>query len=117
MPVGPKVLSRSELKEMMDREEDFSLIEVLPQDEYEKFHLPGAINVPGDSLRDTIADVISDRDKTVVVYCASPSCTASDRAAELLVDMGYNDVRDYRGGKQHWKEGGLPVTTEEPATA
>ncbi|MFP3947744.1 MAG: rhodanese-like domain-containing protein [Gemmatimonadota bacterium] len=31
------------------------------------------------------------------------------RAAKLLAEMGYTNVKDYAGGKQHWKEGGLPV--------
>jgi hypothetical protein len=35
----------------------------------------------------------------------------SDRAAALLTNLGYNHVFDYRGGKEHWKEGGLPVET------
>lgn len=33
---------------------------------------------------------------------------------DSLRDMGYSDVLDYRGGKEHWEEGGLSLTTETP---
>jgi len=113
----PSIISRADLHDMIDRQEDFTLVEVLPEQSFRHFHLPGAVNLPGRVLRERIAEFVPDRDGTIVVYCASPSCTVSDRAAELLTDMGYTDVRDYRGGKEHWKEGRLPVTSPEVATA
>lgn len=108
---GPQVMARDELEEMLDSDPDFHLIEVLSEEDFEEFHLPGAINIPGDQLRSRIAEVVPDKDATIVVYCANPACTASDRAAELLVNMGYTDVHDYRGGKEHWTEGGHSVET------
>lgn len=103
------VISREELKEKIDGGDGFELVEVLAKDEYEKFHLPGAINIPGDRLREQAPERIPDKDREIVVYCASPACQASSRAAKLLTDMGYTSVKDYAGGKQHWREGGLPV--------
>ena len=94
---------------MLDNGQDVHLVEVLPEESFDEYHLPGAVNIPGNELRDEIEDLVSDKDAKIVVYCGSPSCTASDRAAELLESMGYNNVFDYRGGKEHWKEGGLPI--------
>ena len=114
---GFEIISRDELKEKISRGDDFELVEVLAEEHFEEFHLPGAINLPGDQLRERASEVIPDKDKEVVVYCASPACQASPRAARLLADMGYTNVKDYAGGKQHWKEGGLPVeeTAAQPA--
>lgn len=117
MPADSSIISRADLEELIQEEQDFHLVEVLSSESFQEEHLPGAINIPGDSLRARAPEVIPDRDATVVVYCASPSCTASDRAAKLLADMGYTDVHDYRGGKQHWKEGGLPIESGEQAAA
>jgi len=114
----PDIISRSDLRERIDNDSDLKLIEVLSKESYRESHLPGAVNIPGDRIRDTIDKVVRDRSDPVVVYCASPSCTASDRAAELLTELVYTHVYHYRGGKQHWKEGGLPVKSEmaaEPA--
>jgi rhodanese-related sulfurtransferase len=44
------------------------LVEVLPPEEYEEEHLPGAVNVP---LRrvETDANSLLDRRRPVIVYC------------------------------------------------
>lgn len=102
-------ISRSELKENIDRNDDFELIEVLPSEDLEEYHIPGAINIPGNELRDAVPDRISQKEREIVVYCADSSCEASPRAARLLLDMGYTNVRDYEGGKEDWRDGGLPV--------
>lgn len=111
------IISRDELQEKIQEGDDFELVEVLASEEYEKFHLPGAINIPGDEIREQAPQRIPDKDREIVVYCASPACQASPRAAKLLTDMGYTNVKDYAGGKQHWREGGLPVDASASETA
>ena len=44
------------------------LIEVLPPEEYEDEHLPGAINIPLKSL-DAVTARQLDRQRPVIVYC------------------------------------------------
>lgn len=44
------------------------IVEVLPRDEYEDMHLPGAINIPLKELNRRTAMQI-DRSRPVVVYC------------------------------------------------
>ena len=110
-----QIISRKDLHDMIREEADFTLIEVLSEESYEDFHLPGAINIPGNQLRERVPEVVPDKSTRIVVYCSSPACTASDKAAVVLKDLGYENVQDYRGGKEHWKEGGLPI--EEGAVA
>lgn len=114
---GFDIISRSDLHDKIDRGDDFALVEVLSEDQFRSFHLPGAINIPGDQLRGTVPERIPDKDREIVVYCANPSCEASPRAAKLLSEMGYTNVKDYAGGKEHWKEGGLPVEEGTPQPA
>lgn len=109
------VISRNELKEKLDRGNDFQLVEVLPQDQYLEEHLPQAINIPGGELRDQAPEIVPDRGREIVVYCANPSCRASPRAARILTELGYTKVKDYAGGKEHWKEGGLPTESGRKA--
>ena len=45
------------------------LVEVLPTEEYEELHLPGAVNLPIKELDAERADALLDRSRTVVVYC------------------------------------------------
>lgn len=44
------------------------LVEVLPEDEYDEEHLPGAIHLPLKSLDATAARVLH-RDRPVIAYC------------------------------------------------
>ena len=63
----PTSIDRDELQRLL-REQQAQLVEVLPRDEYEDEHLPGAINIPLKALdRETTARL--DRDRPVIVYC------------------------------------------------
>jgi rhodanese-related sulfurtransferase len=50
---------------------DAQLVEVLPQEEYDDGHLPGATNLPLKQLTAETAAVL-DRSRPVVVYCWDP---------------------------------------------
>ncbi len=60
-------IDRDELQRLL-REEQAQLVEVLPEDEYEDEHLPGAINVPLKTLDAETARQL-DRQGPVIVYC------------------------------------------------
>jgi rhodanese-related sulfurtransferase len=51
------------------RAEGAQLVEVLPEENYENEHLPGAINLPLKSLDPDTARRL-DRDRPVIVYCS-----------------------------------------------
>jgi rhodanese-related sulfurtransferase len=69
----PKTISRDELKQKIDRKEDFKLVETLPATAYHHNHLPGAINLPPDRVTTLAAQLLPDKGAEIVVYCASPS--------------------------------------------
>ena len=46
------MISRDELKQRLDREDGFVLVEALASEQYQKGHLPKAINVPPDQVRE-----------------------------------------------------------------
>ena len=48
--------------------EGAQIVEVLPRDEYEEDHLPGAISIPLKTLDRAMTRVLQ-RDRPVVVYC------------------------------------------------
>jgi rhodanese-related sulfurtransferase len=63
-----KTISREELKEKIDRGDDFVLLEVLSEKSYEQGHLPGAIRYQGN---DVIPDLLPDKTTEVVAYCSN----------------------------------------------
>ncbi|MGH2692997.1 MAG: rhodanese-like domain-containing protein [Actinomycetota bacterium] len=62
----PRNVEREELQRLVDG--GAQLVEVLPKEEYEEEHLPGAINIPLRKI-DAEARQRLDPDKPVIVYC------------------------------------------------
>ena len=63
----PTPIDSDELQRLMS-DEHAQLVEVLPRDEYEDEHIPGAINIPLKTLdRETTRQL--DRERPVIVYC------------------------------------------------
>ena len=69
----PNTISRDELKKKIERKDTFLLVETLPTTAYQHLHLPGAINLPPDQVRELAPKLLPDKDADIVVYCASPS--------------------------------------------
>ena len=101
-------ITREQLKAMMDRGDDFVLVEALSQKHYASTHLPGAINLPYEFV-DEAERVLPDKNAQIVVYCMNPDCLASREEARELEEMGYHRVLHYAAGKQDWIRAGLPV--------
>jgi rhodanese-related sulfurtransferase len=101
-------ITREQLKEKMDRGDDFVLVEALSQKHYQSSHLPGAINLPYEFV-DEAEKVLPDKKAEIIVYCMNPECVASAEEARELEEMGYERVLHYAAGKQDWIKAGLPV--------
>jgi rhodanese-related sulfurtransferase len=68
-----KTISRDELKQKLDRKDDFLLVETLPATAYHHNHLPGAINLPPDNVTARASQLLPDKGAEIVVYCANPT--------------------------------------------
>jgi rhodanese-related sulfurtransferase len=108
-------ISRQDLHARLQASEPLFLVEALPESYYVKAHLPGAIHLPHDKVRELASRLLPDRQAEIVTYCASATCRNSHIAADTLRAMGYANVRVYAEGKQDWIEAGLPVETGQPA--
>ncbi len=98
-----ETITRDALKQKMDSGEEFTLVNVLSPEQFEREHIPGSVNIPLDQVEEEFPKQF-DEDDDIVVYCASPSCQASPKAAEKLDSMGFTNVKDYEGGLSDWKE-------------
>jgi len=105
-----KFITIENLLEMKTNNEKLKLIEVLPEEEFEKGHIPGAINLPLDNLETLAKSRLKKNDK-IVVYCGSYACQASTKAATTLLKMGYKKTLDFKAGKKGWLHTGLALET------
>ena len=67
-----RTISREELQNKITRGDKFQLVETLPKVAYEHAHLPGAINLPPDQVKDA-ATLLPDKTAEIIVYCSSPT--------------------------------------------
>jgi rhodanese-related sulfurtransferase len=102
------LISREELKEKLDRGDDFKLVMVLGDWAYRAKHIPGSLNI---SRIQDAANILSVDDE-IVVYCSDKACVASQAAYRLLVDRSFENVRRYAGGLSDWEDAGYPLEGE-----
>ena len=70
------------------------VVDVRTHDEFEEEHYPNAIHIAVDQVQRRLAE-FGDKDKPVVVYCASGARSAY--AARLLKQARYKDVTNAGG--------------------
>ena len=68
-----ETISREELKRKMDGGESFRLVETLQPVAYQHEHLPGALNLPPDRVRELAPGLLPDKGAEIIVYCSSPT--------------------------------------------
>ncbi len=96
---GYQQISQEEAKEMMDSQEVL-ILDVREQDEYDSGHIPGAVLLPvGSITEESAAEVIPEKDATVLVYCRSGN--RSKTAAKALAELGYTGIYEF-GGITTW---------------
>ncbi|HYF66206.1 MAG TPA: rhodanese-like domain-containing protein [Herpetosiphonaceae bacterium] len=103
------VVTREDILRQRDTNPGLTLVEALDPMLYAAVHLPGAVNVPPDSIDAAAAAALPDKNAAIVVYCASHTCASSHRVAERLIQLGYTRIAHYQNGKQDWIAAGLPV--------
>src|SRR3954465_14802314 len=94
------------IRELLDA--GAQLVEVLPQEEYDEEHLPGAINIPLKTL-DAESTATLHTLNPVVAYCWAYLRDRTPRAACPLETLGFEAVYDYVPGKVDWIARGLPT--------
>ncbi|MFC6103437.1 rhodanese-like domain-containing protein [Olivibacter domesticus] len=94
-----KEITVEELKQKIDQQEDFQLIDVREEFEYETSNLDGE-NIP-------LAEILLEqakisKDKPVIIHCRSGKRSA--QAILLLEKEGYTNLANLQGGILAWKE-------------
>ena len=74
--------------------ENAVLLDVRDMQEYEKGHIPGAINIPKDEI-ERVKEVIPDQNTEIFTYCYSGR--RSDLAVTAMKKMGYKNSRNIGG--------------------
>lgn len=74
---------RDEIETIME-ENEYIIVDVRTEEEYEEIHVAGAINIPYDEIGESSN---LDKDKIIFVYCRSGA--RSEKAFNTLTNLGY----------------------------
>lgn len=83
-----------------------TVLDVRPDEEYQAAHIPGALSIPLEQLRDRLSELPEDRE--IVAYCRGAYCVLAYEAVDLLHSTGRRAMR-LNEGMLEWRLGGLPV--------
>lgn len=94
-----KTITMPEAAKLMDSEKGYVIVDVRTPAEYKEAHIPGAINIPLDTIGDNRISQLQKRDQMIMVYCRTG--VRSRQASEKLMNKGYTNVVNI-GGITSW---------------
>jgi rhodanese-related sulfurtransferase len=90
------------------------VVDVRDEREFHAGHVPGARNIPLETLR-ADPDKFLAHDKTIVFVCAKGARSLT--AAKLAERLGYEHVANLEGGTSAWSNAGFQIVTDAISAA
>ena len=90
-----EMITAQQAKEIMDTQEGYVILDTRTEEEYEQGHIPGAIVISNEEIKEKAESVLTDKDQLILVYCRSGR--RSKLAAQDLADLGYTYVKEFGG--------------------
>ena len=84
---------------MMEEESGYIILDVRTPEEFADKHIPGAINIPNETIGTEEIPELPDKDRLIMVYCRSGN--RSKQASEKLATLGYTNIVEF-GGINDW---------------
>lgn len=83
----------------MKEEKDYIILDVRTPEEFKSKHIPGAINIPNETIGTEEVPELPDKEQFIMIYCRSGN--RSKQAAEKLAAQGYTNIVEF-GGINDW---------------
>ena len=93
-------ITAEEAANLMESETGYIVLDVRTPEEYAGRHIPGAINVPNETIGSTAPEQLPDREQLILIYCRSGN--RSKQAADKLAALGYTNIVEF-GGINSWQ--------------
>ena len=97
-------------KEIFDKG-DVLFVDARSSDNYEDGHISGAISLPVGQFDELIGSFLEQHapDRPIVTYCSGRTCEDSHHLAQLLSELGFDNVRIFIDGFPGWEAEGYPI--------
>jgi len=64
-------ISTKDLKAKLDRREKLTVVETLAPERYREAHIPGALNIPPEKLRELAPQLLPNKEAEIITYCSN----------------------------------------------
>jgi len=64
-------ISTKDLKAKLDGKESVKVVETLAPERYREAHIPGALNIPPDKIKELAPQLLPNKDVEIVTYCSN----------------------------------------------
>lgn len=88
-------ITAQEAKNIMDTQTGYVILDVRTREEFDEKHIPDAILIPDYEIREKAEEILTDKNQLILVYCRSGR--RSKNAAEILVELGYKNIKEFGG--------------------
>jgi len=101
-PAGETTYRQINMEEaitMMEEASGYIILDVRTPEEFAEKHIPGARNIPNETIGTEEIPELPDKNQLILVYCRSGN--RSKQASEKLAALGYTNIVEF-GGINDW---------------
>ena len=92
-------ITKQQIEELLQQKNTVKLIDIRTPAEYEKMHVPGALNIPAETIAENITKFAAN--DTIVCICTKGQ-ERSQNAVETIAAMGFANVFYLKDGTVGW---------------
>ena len=64
-------ISTKDLKTKLDQKQKITVVETLAPERYREAHIPGALNIPAEKVKELAPQLLPNKDAEIVTYCTN----------------------------------------------
>ena len=95
-----KYVSMDEIVQIMQENENYIILDVRTEEEYNEGHIPNAICIPNETIDENVIKKLPNKNQLILIYCRSGN--RSKQAVQKLLNLEYTNLIEF-GGIIDWK--------------
>jgi rhodanese-related sulfurtransferase len=64
-------ISTKDLKSKLDKKQAITVVETLAPERYREAHIPGALNIPPERIKELAPQLLPNKDVEIITYCTN----------------------------------------------
>lgn len=96
---GRELISPEELKNMINSNDEITIIDARVEKQYKEAHIENSVNIPHENIRDRVDEL--DKEKTIITYCNKG--VTGNAVQNILINKGFKKVYNISGGHKNYK--------------